>query len=277
MFYQCLRLNAFLVFSLLAFSLAAQTKECDKLRGARRETAHQVLTQQHPHDCCDGTILQCLAQKPVCKLATRLANDVCRRAAAGQSAQNIKAELTRRANSAFAPRVAVDIAPETLVGPADAPIEIVIYLCARCPYCAKLAPELYGSVCHGHLKGKVKLYVRPFPIRSHRYSTIAAKAMLAAGKLGKFWPFLLELYSTFDRFCPDQLSEYAAKVGLDPQRFQKLLDDPELEQALVNSKKEGIRNQVDATPTVFINQRRYSADLSLPAIEDFVEELLEAQ
>jgi protein-disulfide isomerase len=56
-----------------------------------------------------------------------------------------------------------------------------------------------------------------------------------------------------------------------------LLDDPELRNRLAESKKEGVRNKVDVTPTVFIDGRRYLASLDRETIEDFVEERLESR
>lgn len=266
-----------LLLSVFALPVGAQTKPCDALKGAAREIASGVLKSAHPHDCCDGTILECLAKKPVCPLAIRLANDVCRRAGAGQSQKDIERELARRATSTMSPKVSIDVSSAVVAGDGNAAIEIVAYLCARCPYCAKLTPQLCESVTQGRLKGKAKLIIRPFPIRSHKHSTIGAKAMLAAARLGQFWPYVLQLYANFDRFDPEKIPECAAKAGLDPERFRALLADPELERILVESKKEGIRNQVDATPTLFINRRKYEAELSLAAIEDFVEERIEAR
>lgn len=272
-----LRIVALLLVSFIASSSLAQTRSCDELKGASRETATKVMRTAHPHDCCDGTIVECLAKKPVCPLAVRLANDVCRRAAAGQSQQDIERELARRATSAMSPKVSIDVSTAVVAGDANAPVEIVAYLCGRCPYCAKLTPQLYESVTSGKLKGKAKLIVRPFPVRSHKHSTVLAKAMLAAARMGQFWPYLLHLYAHFDRFDPDKLVECAAKAGLEPDGFRKLLDDPEIERSLVASKKEGVRNSVDATPTLFVNRRKYEAELSLVAIEDFVAERLEAR
>jgi protein-disulfide isomerase len=266
-----------LLLSVIAFPAVAQTKTCDALKGAERVTASSVLKSAHPHDCCDGTILECLARKPVCPLAMRLANDVCRRAGAGQSQKDIERELVRRATSTMSPKVSIDVSSAVIAGESNAPVEIVAYLCARCPYCAKLTPQLYESVTKGRLKGKAKIVVRPFPVRSHKHSTIMAKAMLGAASLGQFWPYLLHLYANFERFDPEKIPECAAKAGLDPERFRALLADPGLEQILVAAKKEGVRNQVDATPTLFINRRKYEAEPSLAAIEDFVEERLEAQ
>jgi protein-disulfide isomerase len=262
--------------TLFGFPAGAQTKACDALQGPPREVAMSVLKSQHPYDCCDGTIAECVVKKPACSLAIRLANDVCRRAAAGQSQSEIVRELTRRATSAIAPKVSIDTTQVTVAGEGNAKVELVVYSCARCPYCARLVPQLYESVTKGKLKGKAKLIVRPFPIRSHKHSALGAKAMLAAQRLGQFWPYLLQVYANFEHFDPDKVAEDAAKVGLDPARFRALIDDPEIEKSLVASKKEGVRNHVEATPGIFVNRRKYDAELSILAIEDFVEGTAEA-
>lgn len=272
-----LRIVLTLLCSVIAFPVWAQTARCNGLKGPQRDAAMQVLRSAHPYDCCDDTLLECLTRKPVCPLAVRLANDVCRRAGTGQSPQDIERELARRAASTMSPKVSIDVSPDITSGDASAPVEIVAYLCGRCPYCAKLTPQLHESVTSGKLKGKAKLVVRPFPIRSHKHSTILAKAMLAAARMGQFWPYLLHLYAHFDRFDPEKFVECAAKSGLDPERFRALLEDSSLERDLIASKKEGVRNKVDATPTLFINRRKYEAELSLAAVEDFVEERLEAK
>lgn len=262
-------LSLFLLIPRLA---AAQVPACDALSGAKRDVAMQVLAAAHPHDCCDGTLAECLKQKPVCPLVTRLAADVCRRAGAGQSKADIERELSRRAASVSSPKVKIDTSGAAVAGDPNAKVEIVVYLCARCPYCSRLLPQLYASVTTGELKGKAKLIVRPFPIRSHAGSTEGAKAMIAAQRQGRFWEMVLHMYANFDKFDPARLPECAAAAGLERERFQRDMAEPAVEKILVEAKKEGIRNRVEATPSVFIERRKYHAELSLVAIEDFVEE-----
>lgn len=264
-----------LVLSLLPRVAAAQTPLCDGLTGAKRDVATQVLASAHPHDCCDGTLAECLKRSPVCPLVTRLANDVCRRAGAGQSKADIERELQRRAMSVTSPKVQIDTRGAAVAGDPNARVEIVLYLCARCPYCSRLLPQLYESVTSGKLKGKARIVVRPFPIRSHPGSTEAAKAMLAAQRQGKLFEFLLHLYKNFDRFDPAKLPECAAAAGLDAERFRRDMADPAVERILVEAKKEGIRNRVEATPSVYVNGRKYHAEPSLVAIEDYAEEQYE--
>ena len=266
---------ALALWMLLSGRVAAQTKTCDALRGAQREVAQAVLSSQHPYDCCDDTIAACLRKKPVCRLVERLADDVCRRAAAGKSRAEIERELERRAASTMGSKHAIDLGGAAVAGDPGAKATIVVYACARCPFCARLVPALHQSVTSGRLQGKAKLFVRPFPIRKHPHSTVAAMAWMAANKLGRFWDMVLTMYSNFDRFDPAKLPDWASSAGLDRDKFRALLDDPALREKLAESKKEGVRNKVDVTPTIFIDGRRYQASLDRETIEDFVEERLE--
>lgn len=261
-----------LLLTCTAQPVCAQTESCDDLTADKREVALSILKSQHPYDCCDATILECLSKKPVCPLATRLAEAVCLRVAADQPKDQIEQELSRRAESATGPRVEIDIGNAPTAGDAKAPVEIVVYLCARCPYCGAMTRALYESVTSGRLQGKAKIFVRPFVLRSHKGATAGAMAMMAAHKMGRFWDMLLELYENFNDFAAHKLPERAALLGMDASRFEELMDDPDIRNTLVESKKEGIRNDVSYTPTIFVNRRKYVAELSPHAVADFVEE-----
>ena len=58
------------LLSLIALSLLprlalAGIPACDGLTAAKRDVAMQVLASAHPHDCCDGTLAECLERKAV--------------------------------------------------------------------------------------------------------------------------------------------------------------------------------------------------------------------
>ena len=247
---------------------------CDSLAGEQRRLALEILESQHAYDCCDGTLSQCLRQKPLCRLVRRLSDDICRRVAAGQSRPDIERELTRRASSMMPTGTVyrIDTRNSPIAGSPDAKVTVVAYLCPRCPYCARLEPELYRSVTSGKLAGKVKLYVRMFPVRNHAGSTDAGLGLIAAAKLGKFWEFLQHLYREFDHFNPARLDDVAAAEGMDRKKFSEAAQDPAARQQLVESKKEGVKNGVEVTPTLFINGRKYTGDMKLNALEDVLEE-----
>jgi len=267
-------LGPLLAVSLVSASAAtAGGSACDGLDKAQNELAAAVLSRVHPYDCCDRTLAECIKKKPS-RLVTRLREAVCRRVAAHQDRATIERALDRRATSMLATgkKYAIDLSREVVAGDAQAPVTVVLYACPRCPFCAREVLELYRAVTTGPLKGRVRMYVRMYPLRSHPGSTEAAMAVMAARQLGHYWGFLLELYRNFDHFSVAGLPEQAKASGLDVGRFRELLSNSGLRKSLVESKKEGVRNGVDATPTLFVNGRKYVGDLELNEVIDVLDE-----
>ncbi|HOU54512.1 MAG TPA: thioredoxin domain-containing protein [Myxococcota bacterium] len=271
-----------LVLSVLATGfvplLARADGPCEGLSASQRAVADQVLASQHPYDACDGTFVECLKARPVAPLVRRLADWVCRKAAAGQDAAAITRSLEKRALSMLRPgkTVTMDLSAAPVAGCTEARVTVTAYLCARCPYCARLVPALHREVTSGRLAGRVALRFRLFPIKSHEHSTEANVAVAAAMSLGKGWEYLLRAYRGIDAFSTSVLSDWAADVGLDRGAFQAAQDSPATREAVVASKKEGLRNGVESTPTIFINGRRWLGDLDLDTLVDALEEEVEA-
>jgi len=248
-----------------------QVETCSDLGEAEQEIALSILKSRRPYDCCDETILECLSKKPVCPLVMRLAKDICRRAAAGETKDYIDEEYSKRVASTIAPRVDIDISEATPAGDPEAKIEIVAYVCARCPYCALFSRDIYKSVTSGRLKGKAKFYIRPYVLRQHRGSTAGALAMLAAEHMGKFWDMWLHMCENYDDFDRDKLPDWAASQGMDADRFREFMEDDDITDKLIESQKEAIRNELERTPHIFVNRRKYTAASKPELFEDFVE------
>lgn len=257
---------------------AREEGPCAHLSASQRAVAEQVFASQHPYDACDKTLAECLKAQPVAPLVRRLADWVCRKVAAGQDASAIVRSLERRALSMMRPgkTYPIDLSDAPVAGCQDAKVTVTIYLCARCPYCARLVPTLHREVTSGRLAGRVALRFRLFPIKSHEYSTEANVAVEAAVTLGKGWEYLLRAYRGFDSFRTSALEEWAQDVGLDPNEFRARVASPATRDRVVASKKEGLRNGVESTPTFFINGRRWLGDLDAETLWDAMEEEVEA-
>lgn len=253
---------------------SAQTKSCDQLTGEKLVLAKKILSTQHPYSCCDSTISKCLEKKNPCPIAILLANSICNRVARGENENKILRALSTRAKSMnpYAQKAKIDINGIPVAGVKTAPVTLVVYACARCPFCSKLVPQLYDAVTTGKLKGKVKLYFKPFPLKSHEYSKEGGLAMVAAIKLGHFWNYLIRMYTNFDMFCVDKLSDWAELEGMDPTKFKLLMTDKNVRNELIASKKEGLAIKVTATPQLFINGRKYFGFLDLNEVTDVLNE-----
>ncbi len=276
-----MRKKIFLVLSFVCLFLFASStgfpspEKCDALIGSEKAIADKIMSTSYPYDCCDKTIDKCLKEKKVCKLAVRLAGEICLRVSKGESEDDIKTALSRRAKSMMAAGKKYEIDTtvfDTWIGDEDSKVTLVAYMCGRCPFCAKMTPKLYTAITKGNLKGKVKLHIRIFPIKGHKGGVEAGMAMAAAAKMGKFWPYILKLYNDFDSFAIEKLVPWAKEKGLDKEKFEKYMKDKELKKLVVDSKKEGLKNGVEGTPTFFINGRKYTADHKM---KYFVDALLE--
>ena len=249
-----------------------QIETCKDLEEAEQEVALSILKSRRPYDCCDETILDCLSKEPVCPLVLRIAKSICHSAAEDWSKEDIDEEYSKRVASTTAPRVDIDVSGATPAGDPDAKIEIVAYVCARCPYCAIFTRDIYKSVTSGRLKGKAKYYIRPFVLKQHRGSTAGALAMHAAEYMGKFWEMFLYMCEHYNEFDRDILPDWAALQGImDADQFRELMYSDDITDKLLESQKEAYRNKLDKTPFIFVNRRNYTASSRSNLLEDFVE------
>ena len=251
----------FFVFS--AGEGVAMEDKCAALNDGQTQLAAKIMSETWCYNCCDETIDKCLKKEKVCKLALRLSNEICSRVKRGQDKEDIKDALARRAKSMMpsAKKHVIDTAAlDTWAGEKGAKVELVAYLCARCPFCAKIIPKLHKVVTAGSLKGKARIHVRIFPIKSHKWGVEGGLGMAAAAKLGKFWPYLLKLYGSFDDFSVDKLAPWVKEAGMDESAFKAIMQKEETRMFVVESKKEGLKNSVEGTPTFFIDGRKYHGD-----------------
>lgn len=245
---------------------------CDELEAPLEARAHELLSTLYIHDCCDETLLECLHQQKRCLLAVRLAENVCRRVAGGQDEEAIRLAMSLRARMVQAERLGmvseIDLTGMEVAGDPGAPVTLVEYAGPRGVNCAQITPLVHEAVTLGPLAGKVRLFLRPFPLRSNPNSKEAGMAFLAAQELGRLWPFVLHSYRHFDDFTVEGQVAWAEAAGLDGQQFSELLEDEEIAERLVEGKMEGLDNGVDATPTFFVDGLLYMGDAEIHELVD---------
>ena len=256
----------------LAFSGAAraQTPTCDGLDGAQKKDLDELFGRLKPYECCSDTFARCLAAKKPCPIVRRLADNLCRMAALGRDKEAVEKayEQRQRSMTGMHPAVTIALDEAARLGEPNAPVTLVVYACTRCPFCRDLVLALHREVTEDDLKGKVKVYLRPFPLKGHEGSTEGALALLAAARQGKMWPFAVYTYKHFDEFSPDVLADWAEFNKLDRKAFEQAMADPALREQLTEAKKEGLRNHVEATPTLYIDGRQWTGDLELGSVVD---------
>jgi protein-disulfide isomerase len=244
----------------------------------QKALARSVAEAFHLYNCTDATIAKSLSDPDCAGLAQRLKNQVCRLVKKGKSRAEILDALLRRGQSMveLGQPAGIDLSRAPVTGSAKAPVKVTAYVCARCPFCRIIMPKLIKCVQAGTLKDKVRLGVRMFPIRGHKGSVPGGLAFEAAMEMGRFFEYMDLAYREFDAFSEARLVPWAEKCGMPADRFKTLLKSPDTERKLVQEKKEGLANHVTATPTFFINGRKYVGDMDIETLIDVLEEEYDA-
>jgi protein-disulfide isomerase len=145
----------------------------------------------------------------------------------------------------------IDTSGSPFKGAADASVTIAIFTDFQCPYCARIVP-LLNQVLEKN-QGKVKLAFKNFPLNNHQFARKAATAALAAGRQGKFWELHDRLFQNYNRLNDQVVQEQAQQLGLDMQKFEKDMNDPQIMQVINQDYQDGLKAGVRGTPTIYVN------------------------
>jgi len=151
----------------------------------------------------------------------------------------------------FAAEIDTNGAP--FLGNPDAPVTLVIFSDFQCPFCAKLVPVIEKVT--QEYPDKVKIVFKNFPLRSHRYASLAALSSLAAQKQGKFWEFHDRLFAMQQELDQNKILEIARELGLDMKQFTDDIGGESTKAQLAGDISAGQKAGVRGTPTVFVNGR----------------------
>lgn len=80
-------------------------------------------------------------------------------------------------------------------------------------------------------------------------------AALATNKQGKFWEFHHKLFENHKTLNDDKIQEIAGKIGLDMERFNRDMENPELQRLIIRDMRDGQRAGVRGIPAIFVNGR----------------------
>ncbi len=149
-------------------------------------------------------------------------------------------------------------------GPANAKVVIREFSDFECPAC-RLAEEgvAYVKETYGD---KVRLVWNDFPLAIHQSSFLAALAARCAEEQGKFWEYHNQLFARQDEWAKSDVplslfDQYAKDLSLDTNAFAVCLSTKRQQNKINDDALEGNNNKVRATPTFFINNKRFEGAL----------------
>lgn len=138
-------------------------------------------------------------------------------------------------------------------GPANAPVEIVMFADFECPFSGTVLPalrQLLASYPDG-----LRLVFRDFPTTIDPLGAKAHLAARCAAAQAMFWEYHDLLYERPHAHAAADLKRYGQLLGLDPSAFAQCLDGGHHQATVDADIEEGLRLGVSAAPTSFVNGR----------------------
>ena len=105
-------------------------------------------------------------------------------------------------------------------------------------------------------KNQLKIVIKHFPLKSHKFARKSAQASLAAHKQGKFWEFHTKLFENYQSINDDKIVQIAEELKLDIDKFKSDMNLPEIQRIINRDIQNGWKIGVKGTPTIFINGKR---------------------
>ncbi len=147
-----------------------------------------------------------------------------------------------------------------IFGNPDAPVTIVEFADLLCPTCQQNFPILEDLVKNSD--GKIRLVFRHFPLfglDGHQMAVPAATVAEMAADEGKFFPFIAQVYSKSNAEMRQQstLLAVAKSLGMDTERIQKRLEDPDDPAIKRVTDDINLANEIKitGTPTLFLHAK----------------------
>jgi protein-disulfide isomerase len=163
----------------------------------------------------------------------------------------------------------IDVTGSPSKGSPEAPITIVEWADFECPACQAATPILNEVV---KANKDVRLVFKNYPLDMHENAEAAARAALAADKQGKFWEMHQALFTSQMPLTSTTIERFAADLKLDLEQFKKDQRSEDVADRVSRDRKQGEDVKLQATPTVFINGRRFSYGTDLKVgLEEWLE------
>ncbi len=213
------------------------------------------------------SVAKCVEEKRDCNSCLPAADFLATQVRQGKTRAQVELVYKER----FAPDtvVEIDLSGSPSKGPPNAPITIVEWADFECPACQAATPVLNEFVKSNK---DVRLVFKNYPLDMHENAEAAARAAMAADKQGKFWEMHQALFTSQMPLTESTLEKIATDLGLDLEKFKKDQRSEEVADAVTRDRKQGEEVKLQATPTIFINGRRFSYGTDLKVgLEEWVD------
>jgi protein-disulfide isomerase len=183
-------------------------------------------------------------------------------------------DITRSPFQAAIDQIKLEAQPS--YGKAGAPVTIVVYGDFQCPVC-KVEAEVMRKNLVQNFPDKVQVYFKDFPLESiHPWARAASNTGRCIYKQDPqaFWKFHDWIYENQEGVTPDTLNSkvmtWAGTAGVDSIQLGRCVEGKVTEKEVAQNMAEGRGLGLSATPTLYINGRKFEGALEWPIMQQLV-------
>ena len=155
--------------------------------------------------------------------------------------------------------------PDIIEGDPNAPVTIVEYASMTCGHCAAFHEETYPTIKANYVDtGKARFILREFPFDARAAAAFMLGRCAPEAKRAELIDVLFEKQTEWARAenGREALFDIVRHAGFDQNGFETCLSDQALLDNVMATFKNGQELGVEATPTFFVNGKRYAGNLS---------------
>lgn len=161
---------------------------------------------------------------------------------------------------------------ENSLGKDDAPVTIIEYASATCPYCARVYQTTFPELKKRYIDtGQVRFIFREFPLND---VDMFAFMLTRCASKGDFFPFLDALFQQQEKWAVSSplppLTEIAKQFGFSEESIQACGRNKKVLDGVLWSSNQGVKLGVDSTPTFFVNGKMYTGEMSIGNLEKLI-------
>lgn len=240
-----------------------------ELTGRERRRFIEVVNDQLSPCGEPVSVAACVAERRDCSRCKQAARFALRLVMEGLSTNEIESAFSLRYGRDSEVEIPIGDAP--VRGSPMAPVTIVEFSDFECPHCRQASPLLEHLVREN--EGRVRVVFMNYPLDGHVHAGDAARGAIAAGNQGKFWEMHDLLFENQEALAPEDIEEYAERLGLDLERFRADVQAAATQERIDGNKELGREVGVRGTPTIFVNGRRFNGEVE--SLVAYVQEELE--
>ena len=159
---------------------------------------------------------------------------------------------------------------DRILGKADAPITIIEYASLTCPHCAHFDVTVLPKLKEKWIDtGKAKLILRDYPLDE---PALRAAMVARCAPADRFYPLIDTFFAQQEQWVTSRdyraaLEKLVKLGGMSDKEFKACISDKKLEDQVAQSRLTASQQLgVDATPTFFINGKKFDG---APTVEAF--------